>query len=346
VRAAPAALIASCLALVAASGSSAVAGPPPVVRIAAVGDMAMVASPGAGVGFFASSIRRQLTGDVVLGNLEGTLTTASYSKCGAGSSNCFAFHAPPSYAQVLKRAGFTILNLANNHAYDYGPQGQSDTRAALRRAGLRSTGAPGQIAYLRAGKTRIAVIGFAPYSWAQSLTNLAGARQIVRRADARADIVIVTMHAGAEGSDHQHVRPGSEIFLGENRGDVVRFAHAVVDAGADLVVGHGPHVLRGMTWYRGRLIAYSLGNFLGNGTLSIGGVLGISGILRVSLRPDGSWVEGKLVPVRLVSPGVPALDPAEAAHGVVRDLSNADFGSSAMRVTASGVLLPPRWRVG
>jgi hypothetical protein len=345
VRTAPA-LIGSCLTLFVASSSSAVVGPPPVVRIAAVGDMAMVASPDGGAGFFPSSIRRELTGDVVLGNLEGTLTTVSYSKCGAGSSNCFAFHAPPSYAQVLKHAGFTILNLANNHAYDYGPQGRSDTRAALRRAGLRSTGGSGQIAYLRAGKTRIAVIGFAPYSWAQSLTDLAGARRIVRRADAKADIVIVTMHAGAEGSDHQHVRQGTEIYLGENRGDAVRFAHSVVDAGADLVVGHGPHVLRGMAWYRGRLIAYSLGNFLGNGTLSIGGVLGISGILQVSLHEDGSWVGGKLVPVRLVSPGVPALDSAETADGVVRELSKEDFGSSAVRVTRNGGLLPPRWRVG
>ena len=58
------------------------------------------------------------------------------------------------------------------------------------------------------------------------------------------------MHAGAEGADRQHVRPVTELYLGENRGDVVRFAHGVVDAGADLVVGHGPRVLRGMEWYQ------------------------------------------------------------------------------------------------
>jgi hypothetical protein len=120
----------------------------------------------------------------------------------------------------------------------------------------------------------------------------------------------------------------------------------VVDAGADLVVGSGPHVLRGLEWYHGRLIAYSLGNFLGDGTLATGGVLGISGILRIKLRPDGSWAGGELVPVRLVPPGVPRIDPAEAAHGVVRDLSREDFGRAAVRITRRGMLLPPRWRVG
>jgi hypothetical protein len=346
VRAAAALIVFGLAAAVAAGSSALAAQPKDVVTVAAAGDMAMVASADGGSSFFDPAVERELTGDVVLGNLEGTLTTTGSSKCGPGSTNCFAFHAPPSYARLLKRAGFTILNVANNHAYDYGPQGQLDTLRALRRTGIRYTGRPGQIAYLRSGKTRIAVIGFAPYAWAQSLTDIAAARRIVHRAAAKADLVIVTMHAGAEGSDHQHVRPGTEVFLGENRGDVLRFGHAVVDAGADLVVGSGPHVLRGLEWYHGRLIAYSLGNFLGDGTLATGGVLGISGILRIKLRPDGSWAGGELVPVRLVPPGVPRIDPAEAAHGVVRDLSREDFGRAAVRITRRGMLLPPRWRVG
>jgi hypothetical protein len=119
-----------------------------------------------------------------------------------------------------------------------------------------------------------------------------------------------------------------------------------VDAGADLVLGSGPHVLRGMEWCHGRLIPYSLGNFLGNGTLSIGGVLGVSGILHVTLAASGSWAHGDLAPVRLVSPGVPALDPAEAAHGIVQTLSREDFGQNAMRVTPTGQLLQPARRTG
>jgi len=316
------------------------------VSIAWVGDIAMVASSDGGAGFFSSSVRSRLKGALVIGNLEGTLTVGGYSKCGAGSTDCFAFHAPPSYAHVLRSAGFTLMNVANNHALDYGPEGQRETLSALRATGLRYTGRPGQIAVLGVRGVRIAVVGFAPYPWAQSLTNIAAARAIVRRANQEADVVIAIMHAGAEGSDRQHVRLGTEWFLGENRGNAEAFSHAVIDAGADLVLGSGPHVLRGMEWYHGRLVAYSLGNFLGNGTLGIGGILGVSGILHVTLTRVGGWVAGDLTPVRLVSPGLPTLDPAEEAHGVVRTLSAEDFGRNAMRVTSTGRLLPPAWRTG
>jgi hypothetical protein len=311
-----------------------------VVRIAAVGDIAMVANGDGGESYF-SSVRRYLSGDVVLGNLEGTLTERGSSKCGSGSSSCFAFRAPPSYGRLLKRAGFTVLNLANNHAYDYGSIGAADTVATLDELRLRHTGRPGEIALLRVGGVRIAVLGFAPYPWAQTLTDVGAARTLVRRADALADIVIVTMHAGAEGATANHVPHGTEFFLGENRGNSVAFTHAVVDAGADLVVGSGPHVLRGMEWYRGRLIAYSMGNFVGCHTLSTSGPLALSGVLRVALRPDGSWAGGDLVPVRLVGCGVPERDPAEGAHGFVRRLSREDFGSRGMRVSYTGVLVPP-----
>src|SRR5207249_2245260 len=159
------------------------------------------------------------------------------------------------------------------------------------------------------GPTRVAILGFAPYPWAQSLLDIASAQRLVRAASASADIVIVTMHAGAEGSAHAHVRRGSEFYLGEKRGDVVAFAHAVVAAGADLVLGHGPHVLRGLEWYRGRLIAYSLGNFLGNGTLNATGLGGVSCVLRVSLAHDGALADARVVPIRLVPPGLPERDP-------------------------------------
>ena len=150
--------------------------------------------------------------------------------------------------------------------------------------------------------------------------------------------MIVTVHAGAEGTVHQHVRRGVERFLGENRGDVARFAHAVVDAGADLVVGHGPHVLRSMEWYKGRLIA-----LLGQGFAGLQG-----------LRPGRAALDerdparepsrrrhlraGRLVPTILAGAGVPALDPSEAAHGVVRTLSMQDFAGRAVAISRDGVL--------
>ena len=92
--------------------------------------------PDGGRSFF-DNVETDLAGDVVLGNLEGTLSVGGGSKCGAGSTNCYAFQTPPSYAAWLKKAGFTVMNLANNHAYDYGPSGQAQTLAALAEAAPR-----------------------------------------------------------------------------------------------------------------------------------------------------------------------------------------------------------------
>lgn len=331
-------LVLACAVAAVPGGTAAPA--PAIFSIAATGDIAMVASADGGAGFF-TRIRSSLTGDAVVGNLEGTLTNGGSPKCGANSSNCFAFRAPPSYARMLRRAGFTLLNLANNHAFDYGATGSVETVAALDRVGLLHTGRPGEGAFVHARGIKVAFVGFAPYPWAQDLRDIAAARRVVRAADRLTDVVVVTMHAGAEGTDHAHVRPGTETYLGENRGNTVAFAHAVVEAGADLVLGSGPHVLRGLEWYRGRLIAYSLGNFLGNGTLSIGGILGVSAVLQVRLHKDGSWGGGKIVPVRLVPPGLPTHDSRREAFRVVRDLSRQDFRRRAVRVSPTGTLLLP-----
>lgn len=305
----------------------------------AVGDVMMGSTPNLprdGGSRYFSRVTSSIRADVALANLEGTLSTGGYSKCGAGSTSCFAFHTPPSYARWLRLAGFTILNLANNHAADFGPAGQKETLEALARQRLRHTGRPGEIAVLTVRGIRVAVIGFAPYPWAQSLTNLAAAKRLVGRARKRADVVVVTMHAGAEGIAHLHVTPGTETYLGENRGNSLAFAHAVVDAGADLVVGSGPHVLRGIEWYHGRLIAYSLGNFGGYGAFVLEGQLATTAILRVELRGDGEIVAARLVAAKLIGAGVPALDPSRAAYALVRSLSRADFGSAGATVSASG----------
>jgi poly-gamma-glutamate capsule biosynthesis protein CapA/YwtB (metallophosphatase superfamily) len=323
------------------STSTPVARPAPTgtFTFSAVGDVMMGSTPNlpadGGSRYFAR-IASSIHADVALANLEGTLSTGGFSKCGAGSTSCFAFHTPPSYARWLRLAGFTILNLANNHAADFGPVGRKQTLAALARQRLRHTGRPGEITVLTVHGIRVALLGFAPYPWAQSLTNIAAAKRLVARAVERADVVVVTMHAGAEGVLHTHVTPGTETFLGENRGNPLAFAHAVVDAGADLVVGSGPHVLRGIEWYHGSLIAYSLGNFGGYGAFVLDGPLGTTAILRVEIRGDGRIVAARLVAARLLGAGVPALDPSGAAYSLVRSLSKADFGSAGATVSANG----------
>ena len=307
----------------------------------AVGDIVMGSTPNlppdGGASFF-SEVAPDLRADVSLGNLEGTLSTGGSSKCGAGSSQCFAFHTPPSYARRLKDAGFTVLNLANNHADDFGPSAEAETVRALDRFKLLHTGRPAEIAIQEVNGIRVAILGFAPYKWAQSLTNIAAAKRLVRHASTLADVVIVMIHAGAEGVSQQHVTPVTEYFLGENRGNALAFSHAVVDAGADLVVGSGPHVLRGVEWYRHRLIAYSLGNFAGYKVFGLGGTLSTSAILHVTIGGDGSIDSAHLVATRLADPGTPALDPSGGAFRLVRRLSEQDFGSGGATVSSAGTI--------
>ncbi|MEU8981013.1 CapA family protein [Streptomyces sp. NPDC048309] len=327
-----------------ASGAPAAPRPTGNVRIAAVGDIVMGSlpddlPPDGGASFF-DPVDDLLTGDVVLGNLEGTLTTGGPSKCEDNDSpNCFAFHAPPSYGRWFKKAGFTVMNVANNHIDDFGAEGRRETFAALRSVNLPFTGRLGQITIQRVGGIRVAMIGFAPDRGANDLTNIPAAKRLTARAATMADIVIVTMHAGAEGSDRTHVEPGTEYFLGEDRGDSYRFSRAVIDAGADLVVGSGPHVMRGMEFYKGRLIAYSLGNFTGYKVLSLGGTLSTSGVLQVTLRADGTYASGRLRPTQIVEPGTP--EPGGEAIDLVSGVSEEDFGSHAAHISADGTIRRP-----
>jgi hypothetical protein len=330
-----------------AASSAAPADPGAQLTLSAVGDVIMGNAPSQlppnnGHGFF-DPVSSNLHSDLQMANLEQPLTNdTGVGKCGAGSAgtSCFQFRSPPAYAGVLKEAGFALVNLANNHAYDFGPAGHQNTRAALDAAGVKYTGPPGMITVVTVKGIRVAVLGFAPYPWANDLVNIPKAAELVRQAKTQADLVVIQVHMGGEGADHTHVRPGTEIFFGENRGDPIAFSHAVVDAGADIVIGHSPHVLRAMEFYKGKLIAYSLGNFAGYHALGTGGVVGISGILRVILRRDGSYVSGTLVPAVMIAPGVPRPDPRKQAIGLVSGLSRADFPTTGARIGADGAVTP------
>lgn len=285
--------------------------------------------------------------DITLGNLEGTLSTGGVSKCTSlQTDRCFAFQAPPSYSFGLRNAGFDLVNQANNHSMDFGASGRAQTVAALNRAGVAHTGLPGEITYLNAHSTRVAFLGFAPYASDANLLDIAGARTLVRRARRHAAIVVVIVHAGAEGADQVHTPYGTQFYLGENRGDARRFAHAAIDAGASIVLGSGPHVIRGVERYRGRMIAYSLGNFVGYHTLGGGGVLDDSAILRVTLAPRSRRSGGRSLGARLVSArwipvtlvaGLPRLDRTGPSTRLVRTLSAQDFPTDHWKIRSDGV---------
>lgn len=283
----------------------------------------------------------QLTGDVVFGNLEGTLTDVPDSpKCGGTpSGDCYAFRTPPSYARYLAAAGFTVMNNANNHSYDFGQTGLEQTIAALHKAGISQDGLPGEITLLKAGGEKISFLGFAPYSTTASLLDLPAARALIRRAARRVQIVVVAIHAGAEGVDAQHVTGHEEHYLGEDRGNPEAFAKMAVRAGADLVLGSGPHVLRAMEIYRHRLIAYSLGNFSGFHNFDTTGVLGASAVLHVTLSPDGAFRSGRIASVRLIEAGRPVPDPSGEGADLIARLSCEDLGAAAVRIGGKGRIL-------
>ena len=276
--------------------------------------------------------------DLGFANLEGTLTNASTPKCSGGSA-CYTFRNPPSYARVFARVGYDVLNLANNHSHDFGAVGLRDTETAIRNAGMRYTGLPGQITYLTSNGIRVAYVGFAPYSSTNNMLDLTTAAQLIRKANANAAIVVVYMHAGAEGADADHVTGQEEHYVGEDRGNPRRFAHMAVDNGASIVIGSGPHVMRGMEFYRHRLIAYSLGNFANFHNFNTSGVLSHSAVLRVTLTKTGGFARARLVSVSLASDGHATAGGSSVSF--VRSLSNSDFGSAAAKLSSSGAVTQP-----
>jgi hypothetical protein len=278
--------------------------------------------------------------DLTIGNLEGVIASGGASKCGAGSANCFSYEAPPSYARQYRELGFDVLNQANNHALDFGAGAELQTTQLLAAQNMAVDGHAGEISIVRSRGLRVAVLGFAPYKWANSLLDLPAAQALVRRAGAEADVIVAIIHAGAEGAAFTHVPHGEEYAYGEDRGDARAFSHAVIDAGASIVLGSGPHVIRGVERYRGRMIAYSLGDFACWNNLALGGVLSESAILRVTITPGGRLVAGHWIPVELVAKGIPRADPAGASAQLVEQLSVEDFGDDRYRIHADGVIDP------
>jgi hypothetical protein len=281
----------------------------------------------------ASTLRKA---DLAAVNLEGTLGTGGSSKCPQPTPTCFAFQAPAANAGALRSAGVDAVNLANNHAWDFGALGMGQTVRALSAVKVAYTGRPGEIRYLTVGQSRVALLGFSAYPWTSPIRDLVAVHKLVAEAAARANVVIVFMHGGAEGAGQTRVPLGEEEAFGELRGNLRAFSHAAVDAGADLVLGSGPHVLRGIEIYRKRTIAYSLGNLAGYKNFARGGTLSLSGLLRVEIGADGVLTGGRFVPLKLVGPGLPAVDGRHAAARLVSGVSRLDFGSRAVRLSPSG----------
>ena len=251
---------------------------------------------------------------------------------------CFVFRSPTRYATWLRDAGFDVMSLANNHAQDFGDPGRASSMQALDAVGIKHSGRDGDIAEWTTRGRRFALVAFAPNVGSHQLNDLIRAQEIVSGLAAKHDIVIVSFHGGAEGDGAQKLPFARELYAGEDRGDVVEFAHTVIDAGADLVLGSGPHVMRAIELYRDRLIAYSLGNFATYYGISVNGIRGTSGVLTTRMADDGRFMEARFDPTVQIRPGGPQPDPQKRALLQLRDLTKEAFPAGALSVREDGVI--------
>jgi hypothetical protein len=355
--------------------------PPPAprlyapVRLAFVGDINLGTEtlpdgvpPDSGRGLL-DRARPSLRGDLVVGNFEGVLAdTGTSTKClvppatsrahkkrvkpgvaepaPATRANCYAFRTPTMLAPRLVEAGFTHMNLANNHANDLGTAGRQSTEKVLEELGVRLYGPLGRISVdtIRRGDslTTVGLIGFTTYPYAYNLLDIERSAAVVDSMRPQVDLLLVTFHGGAEGVKALRTSEAAESLGREPRGDLRRWARAVIDAGADAVIGHGPHVLRGMEFYRDRLIAYSLGNFATYRGFNLTGPLGITGVLQLEFADDRKLRTAHFVPMKQVPREGPFPDPDGTALHLIRRLSTEDFGGTGAVITESGEILSPR----
>lgn len=318
-------------------GASSAHAEPDTFTISAVGDVMMGTTYPAnnlradgGRRLFAHSKEYFMASDLRFANLEGPLYDGDKAADGKSEgSNRYLFRTPTSYASWLADAGINVVSLANNHAMDFGAAGLRSTKQALRSAGIQfSAKSRSDIASFNVRGIRIALIAVDYYTGERSMTSPRATFEEIKRLKRAYDVVIVSAHAGAEGARALRTRAGSEFYMGELRGDPVKFSHAAVDAGADLILMHGPHVPRAMEIYSERLVVYSLGNFITERGIDIQGVAGLAPLLRAQIRSDGRFVKGDITSFRQTREASTVYDATGASALKIKELSELDFPQS------------------
>jgi len=283
------------------------------------------------------------SGDITFGNMEGSLFDGDgeHKPC-KNPKSCYVFRSPSFHGEFLREMGFDVMSIANNHSGDFREAGRDATMAALARngvayAGLDIAGARTATLTLEGG-TRVGVLAVSPNWGTVSINDPDRAAAIVRELAATHDIVLVSFHGGAEGREMTRVPREMEIFYGEQRGDVYGFAHAVIDAGADVVLGHGPHVPRAVEVYRGRFIAYSLGNFWTYGRFNLRDLAGVAPVVDLELARNGRLLKARIHSARQHGGGVPRLDDSGAAARAIAELTVRDIPESGLQFAPDGTI--------
>lgn len=334
--------------------------PPPAVKpappklpdsicIAAVGDIMLGTSypnnatlpPDSAVNSFKYVQQHLQSADLAFGNLEGTLLDGgkpAYYKLHL-KSKAYLFRMPVKYSGILREAGFDVLSLANNHIGDFAETGRKSTVKALDSCGIHHAGLlEYPSAEFEIKGVKYGFCAFAPNSHTMSIFDMKGAAKIISDLKQRCDVVIVSFHGGAEGPGFEHVAPKGESYFSERRGDLRAFAHNAIDSGADLVLGHGPHVSRAMEVYKDRLVAYSLGNFCTYRSIGIAGVTGIAPLLKVYVNRKGEFLSGNIISVKQSREIRVEPDTSHRAAKRIKWLASIDFPNNKLAISETGAL--------
>ncbi|MEO6852180.1 MAG: CapA family protein, partial [Mucilaginibacter sp.] len=253
----------------------------------------------------------------------------------------YLFRMPTRYGKVLKDAGFNLVSVANNHITDFDVKGYTSTTKTLDNYGIHYAGletCPTTVFKIKGVK--YGFCAFAPNAHTVPLLLLQNARHIISDLKKQCDILIVSFHGGAEGLLYEHVPFKMESYMRGKRGNVHLFAHTAIDAGADIVLGNGPHVSRAFERYKGHLIAYSLGNFCTYKCVSVSGVCGLAPLLKVYLNKKGEFLRGNIVAFRQSHETGLERDTLNRVVKRIKYLTEKDFPNSGLDIDEDGVVVP------
>ncbi len=276
--------------------------------------------------------------DITFGNLEGSFLNSGdpVKKC-RDTTICYLFRMPEHYAAALAASGFDMISLANNHTGDFGQDARKRTMELLDSLGIASAGLlEHPYSFVKKDSILYGFCAFAPNAGTVSITDTVYASKIVRMLADTCDLVIVSFHGGAEGAEFQNIPKTEEIFHGENRGDVYKFAHCMIDSGADVVFGNGPHITRALEVYKDRFIGYSLGNFCTYGKFNILGPNGIAPVIKLKVDSTGKFLSGRIIPVFQTKTEGVRIDPGKRVIKKIQDLVTADFPDAEIEVSENG----------
>lgn len=276
--------------------------------------------------------------NITFGNLEGTILNdgGEQKECN-NPKLCYLFRSPEYIAQNFVESGFDLMSVANNHANDFGETGRKNTQRVLDSLGITHAGSVDQpFSITKIGHLKIGFCAFAPNRGTVSIHQYENIKATIQHLDTLTDIVIASFHAGAEGSKHQHVTREREYYYGEDRGNVYELAHLMIDNGADVILGHGPHIVRAIEVYKERIIAYSLGNFLTYGRFNLRGQAGEAPILEINTDASGRFLNGKIHALRQSYSHGPRNDLNLSSIKTIQRLSLDDFPENPVTIDDKG----------